>query len=52
MYIGNFRSGQFEKFVVDAFVAARPVVRQIMTVQWNEELGAKSDAGRQLRFLP
>src|SRR6516162_8945266 len=27
------------------------VVRQIMAVQWNEELVAKSDAGRQLRFL-
>ena len=28
------------------------VVRQITAVPWNEELGAKSDAGRQLRFLP
>jgi len=28
------------------------VVRQIMAVQWNEELGEKSDTGRPLRFLP
>ena len=31
---------------------ANLVVRQIMAVQWDEELVAKSDTGRPLRFLP
>ena len=38
-------------YVEELFSAYQVVVRQIMAVQWNEELGEKPDTGRQLRFL-
>jgi uncharacterized membrane protein len=38
-------------FTKGTYISFDVVVRQIMAVQWNEELGAKPDTGRQLRFL-
>jgi len=52
----NRGAARCESGEVDDVLRARAlkdvVVRQIIAVQWNEELGAKSDTGRQLRFLP